>query len=361
MMLAALIVAGVLATSDVVRDLGFPLPHVAPIGALVSAILVANAVFRFRLFDHDLSVSSAVYAAALAVAGVAAYLGVFRVLGGNVVALALGTVTVTLGLCIAVYEMSTSAAVQRARVERLLALGRFSSQMAHDLKNPLASLKGALQFLEEERRRGRSLDDQNEFLTLMLDQVERLGRVADEYERIGRVEPVRHSVDLNRIVQRVVGLEPFAAKGRVAIRTELAPELPTCDLDADLVARALENLIQNALEAMPEGGKVTVRTASSGGGRGGASRVIVSDVTPHMQVRLLRISKAPRWTLRARAPRRKPSRRRCHERGATAPSPRASWASAVAASTTSSTSWGSHRHCVRIRDRNRHSSRSPPC
>jgi two-component system sensor histidine kinase HydH len=276
MMLAAIGVGGVLATSDIVRDLGFPLPHLAPIGALVSAILVANAVFRFRLFDRDLSGSSAVYAAALAVTGVAAYLGVFLVLGGNVAALAFGTVTVTVALGVAVYEMSTSAAVQRARLERLVALGRFSSQMAHDLKNPLASLKGALQFLEEERQRGRSLDDQHEFLRLMLDQVERLGRVADEYERIGRVEPVRRTVDLNQVVQRVVALEPFAARGPVAIQTDLAPELPACDLDADLIARALENLIHNALEAMPLGGKVTVRTASGGAGNGGDTRVTLS-------------------------------------------------------------------------------------
>jgi two-component system sensor histidine kinase HydH len=276
MMLAAISVAGVLATSDIVRELGFPLPHLAPIGALVSAVLVANAVFRFRLFDRDLSSNSAVYAIALAVAGVAAYLGLFRVLGGNVAALTLGSVTVTVALGVAVYEISTSAAVQRARVERLVALGRFSSQMAHDLKNPLASLKGALQFLQEEHRRGRSLDNQHEFLGLMLGQVERLGRVADEYERIGRVEPVRRSVDVNQVVQRVVGLEPFAAKGSVTILTELAAELPACELDADLVARALENLIHNAFEAMPEGGKLTVRTASCRDGNGRAGRVILS-------------------------------------------------------------------------------------
>jgi two-component system, NtrC family, sensor histidine kinase HydH len=267
MMLAAIGVAGVLATSDIARDIGFPLPHLAPIGALVSAILVANAVFRVRLFERDLSGSSAVYAVAL---------GVFRVLGSNIAALALGTVTVTVALGVAVYEMSASAAEQRARVERLVALGRFSSQMAHDLKNPLASLKGALQFLEEERQRGRSLDDQHEFLGLMLDQVERLGRVADEYERVGRVEPRRRRVDVNQVVGRVIALEPFAARGGISIVADLAPHLPPCDIDADLVARALENLVRNALEAMPDGGNLTVRTAVGRAGNEGEGRVIVS-------------------------------------------------------------------------------------
>ncbi len=261
LMLAAIALCSVLATNDIVIGLGFDLPHLAPIGALVSALLVATAVFRFRMLDRDLSVSASLYTAALAGAGVVAYLGVFRLLGGNIAALAFGTVTVTVALGAAVYEMSTSAAVARGRVERLVALGRFSSQMAHDLKNPLAALKGGLQFLKEERERGRSLDDQHEFLHLLLDQVDRLGRIADDYERVGRLEPCKRAVDLNHVVRRVVALEPFAANAGVAVRTELADVLPPCELDADLVSRALENLLRNAFEAMPHGGRVTVRTA----------------------------------------------------------------------------------------------------
>ena len=245
-----------------------------PIGALLSAALVATAVFRFRLFDRDLSVSTALYATALAVAGVVAYLGVLRVLGGSVAALVFGTVIVTLALGAAAYEISTSAAAQRAQVERLVAMGRFSAQMAHDFKNPLATIKGALQFLKEERSRGRSLDDQDDFLRLMLDQVERLERVAGEYERMGRVEPVCRAIDLNPIVQNVVALEPLAANADVTIRAELASGLPECQVDADLLSRALQNLIRNALEAMPRGGHLTVRTSL--GVDAAADRVIVS-------------------------------------------------------------------------------------
>jgi two-component system, NtrC family, sensor histidine kinase HydH len=273
LMLAGLAVGATLPTSDIVREFGFAWPHLGPIGALLSAALVATAVFRFRLFDRDLSVSTALYATALAIAGVVAYLGVLRVLGGSVAALVFGTATVTLGLGAAAYEISTSAAAQRAQVERLVALGRFSAQMAHDFKNPLATIKGALQFLKEERARGRSLDDQHDFLRLMLDQVERLERVADEYERMGRVEPVCRPVDLNPIIENVVALEPLATKANVEIRADLAPELPQCELDADLLSRALQNLIRNALEAMPRGGKLTVRTALGDGAEG---RVTVS-------------------------------------------------------------------------------------
>ena len=283
-MLAAVAVGGALATADVVSAAGFLLPRLASIGTLVSTFLVATAAFRFRLLDRDLSVSTGLYAGALAVAGVVAYLAVFVILGGNAAALAFGTLTVTLVLGAAVREVAASLATQRERVERLAVLGRFSSQMAHDIKNPLATIKGALQFLQEERDRGKSLDEQHEFLELMREQVDRLHRVVDDYERIGRVQPMRRSVDVNQVVRSVVALEPYAAT-RVSMRTELADDLPPCQLDGDLVSGALQNVIRNALEAMPEGGELVVRTERAPGAPEDGVVISVEDAGAGMDAR----------------------------------------------------------------------------
>lgn len=258
--LAALTLGGTLGAVDVLdRSLNLGIPRIASIGTLLAAFLVAASAFRFRLFDRDLSVSTALYALTLSTAGVVAYVVVWRLVGGNAAALAFGTLTVTLALGAAAREVASSRATQHERMERLAVLGRFSSQMAHDLKNPLAALKGALQFLKEERAQGRSLDAQHEFVQVMLDQVDRLHRVVDDYQRIGRVEPVKRAVDVNALVRAVVALEPFVASG-VSIAVELAQDLPSCELDADLISGALENLIRNALEAMPGGGRITVKT-----------------------------------------------------------------------------------------------------
>jgi signal transduction histidine kinase len=144
-------------------------------------------------------------------------------------------------------------------MERLAMLGRLSAQMAHDLKNPLTAIKGALQYLKEERRQGRSIDGEGEFLDLMETDVDRLTRLIDKYRRLGSVEPVRTQTDLNGLVGGVLGLQQFAST-RVEIRQDLDKNLPNATIDQDLVATALENLIQNALEAMPKGGVLTVRT-----------------------------------------------------------------------------------------------------
>ena len=147
-MLAAVAVGGALATTDLVAGAGFAVPYLGSLGTLIGTLLVAIAVFRLRLFDRDLSVSTAVYACALAVASVAAYVVVLALLGGNVAAVTFGMVAVTIVVLAAVRELIVTLAIHRERGAHLAVLGRISAQMAHDLKNPLAALIGAAQVIE---------------------------------------------------------------------------------------------------------------------------------------------------------------------------------------------------------------------
>ncbi len=258
--LAALAVGSAAATVDELAEVGFNLPKIAPLGALLATLLISLAAFRFRFFDRDLSLSTAVYTVSLAIVSLVAYLMVFSLLGGNVAALALATVTVTVVVGAAVREVVSSFAVQRGRASELATLGRFSNQMAHDLKNPLATIKGALQFMKEERAQGRSLDVQHEFIDVMLGEVDRMHRVVDDYQRVGRVQPVLRRVDVNDVVRGAIALSPFASAAEVTVESTLAKDLPMCSVDPDLVTQAIQNVIHNALEAMPDGGKLTVCT-----------------------------------------------------------------------------------------------------
>src|SRR5580658_3686798 len=147
--LAAFAFGGAFATTDELATLGMSVPRLASFGTLVGTSIVAAAVFRFRLLDRDLSVSNAIYAAALATTGLIAYVVVLRLLGGNVAAFGTATAIVTLVLVAAAREFATSRAEQRERVERLTVFGRMAAQMAHDIKNPLAALLGAARVLDD--------------------------------------------------------------------------------------------------------------------------------------------------------------------------------------------------------------------
>jgi two-component system sensor histidine kinase HydH len=108
--------------------------------------------------------------------GVVGYLGVFHWLGGWKSAALLGAVTFGLALWVTAREARHALGERRKRTDHATTVSRFSEQLAHDLKNPLAALHGALRFLKKEHARGQSLDGHTEFLQLMSEQVARSGR-----------------------------------------------------------------------------------------------------------------------------------------------------------------------------------------
>ncbi|HET9929716.1 MAG TPA: ATP-binding protein [Polyangiaceae bacterium] len=239
---------------------GFTAPRLGNLATLIAMALFAVATLRLGLLGGkvpQLLLVYAVFAGALAVvAGVAA---VNLLENSWAIGLVSGSALV-LVLTASARELGRHAALNRERTRRLSLLGRLSEQLAHDLKNPLAALKGALQFLEAERAAGRSLDAHAEFLQLMLDQVERVGRTVSEYQRLAKVEPVLRRASLNQVVEGVLALGRFATSPNIEVKSELSPSLPECQLDPELIAAALDNLLRNACEALLEGGVVTVRS-----------------------------------------------------------------------------------------------------
>ncbi|WP_394835283.1 ATP-binding protein [Pendulispora rubella] len=286
LMLGALLVGGAFASTDLWHDAGVPLPPLAPIGTLLATALVAVVALRFRLFERNLGAITSLYAVSVSVCAVLLYLTLFQGLRGNLPAMTFGVTVVTLLLTAFVREASSSFSSYRERVERLAVMGRFSAQMAHDLKNPLAALVGAVQLLELDagsRASGR------DFHALILEQAERIRGIVDKYERLGRVEPVRSRVQLNDLVKRVTALQPHAASARelkLELELDLDPALPDCELDPDLLAGALENLVRNAVEAMDGGGSVVVRTRVDGHEGAEASLILaVADTGAGMDAR----------------------------------------------------------------------------
>jgi signal transduction histidine kinase len=266
LLLTGLALGVVLLATDVLVVLGLDVPRMGNLGTLLGLPAIAVVALRLRLFGRELSNVHAVYAVLLALVGVLSYLAVFRLFAEKNGALVVGTAAITLALLAATRRGVIAFVAQRERLEHLATLGRFSAQMAHDLKNPIAALKGAAQYLKEEHARGQSWNDKGEFLDLLLEQVERLDRVVDTYQRLGRVEPLLQPLEVNQLVTSVLSLQAFTGRPEVRLRRELAVDVPRCPGDWDLLANALENLVRNAFEAMPRGGVLTVRTQVEGTG-----------------------------------------------------------------------------------------------
>jgi two-component system, NtrC family, sensor histidine kinase HydH len=274
LVLAAFVVASLFGVTDLLSPVALGVPSLSRIGLALASMTLAVVSLRFAWLDSAVVVRRCLYAVAAVGVGLLVYIGVFGVADRTASGLLLATVTVVLALALASRRWMVDAAVHKERVSQLASLGRFSAQMAHDLKNPLAALKGAAQLLREDMAtpalpasgRGPS---SIALVDLLLEQIDRLGRVVDTYGRLTRIDVDRTTVRMNDVVREVTRQQELARRDDVKLEAHLAEQLPECQADRDMLASVLENLVRNAVEALPEGGRVTVRTwALASGGVG---------------------------------------------------------------------------------------------
>lgn len=154
--------------------------------------------------------------------------------------------------------------------KRLAALGEMSAGLAHEIRNPLAGVKGAAQFLQGEELDG----DAQDMLQVIITETDRLNIVVSQFLDYARpFELALTSEDLNAVTQQSLTL--LRAQGiprGVKIAVALDPVLPRVMLDRARVSQVLLNLLQNALQAMPDGGELAVQTRT---GRDRTSRPVV--------------------------------------------------------------------------------------
>ena len=153
---------------------------------------------------------------------------------------------------------------QLLQAEKLSSLGELSAGIVHEVRNPLGAIKGAVEILEDELAAD---SPRREFAELAKKEVERLDKLVGEFLRFAR--PATLSVgpnDLNKIVESVVSLvENQATAQSVQVEKDLQRNLPGVSVDGEQIKQVLLNLAINSLQAMPDGGKLSIRTFSENG------------------------------------------------------------------------------------------------
>ena len=154
---------------------------------------------------------------------------------------------------------------QRAalRAEQLAALGQLAAGLAHELRNPLMSMKILVQS-GFERDGGRSLDhDDLVVLETEITRLEQLVQALLDFARPPELNKQR--VDLNEIVEQSVKLVlPQTNRGRIRLVQSLSSETLTIEVDVPQFRQVILNLLLNALDAVPEDGLICVNTNRSG-------------------------------------------------------------------------------------------------
>ena len=164
---------------------------------------------------------------------------------------------------------------QLRRADRLAAMGELSAGMAHEVRNPLASIKGTAEILRDGID---SSDKRYEFAQILVREVDRLENVVRDFLRFAKPDKgVLEEVRICEAMNDVVGLiRQQAIKTGVEIELDCSDELPLISGNFEQLKQAFLNFVLNALQVMPDGGKLTIK----GDTEQGLVRVVFSDTGP---------------------------------------------------------------------------------
>tara|TARA_B100000315_G_scaffold194554_1_gene185254 strand:+ start:343 stop:1965 length:1623 start_codon:yes stop_codon:yes gene_type:complete len=162
-------------------------------------------------------------------------------------------------------EQLNEAQEQLVRTEKLAAVGTLASGVSHELRNPLSAIKNAVFLLKKKLSRGAAPESDGkaiQFLDIMDKEIDRSSKIINDLLGFTRVtKPTRLSSDINVVVNETLSRVDIAEN--IKLSKNLQPDLPMIMIDANQIGQVLINLIENACQAMMDGGELEINTKVS--------------------------------------------------------------------------------------------------
>lgn len=149
--------------------------------------------------------------------------------------------------------------------ERIAVWRDVARQLAHEVKNPLFPIRLSVENLQAAKDQPEVFEKIfDECTETIIEEVDRIRGLIDEFHQYARLPvPDRHPINLNDIVHAVLKLYMELSQAQsIKVEKQLSP-MPPLSLDREQMERAVGNLVKNAIEAMPDGGTLTIRTFSA--------------------------------------------------------------------------------------------------
>jgi len=144
------------------------------------------------------------------------------------------------------------------RLDRLNIIGEMAASIGHELRNPLTTVRGYLQFFTKKD----NFADYNEQINTMIEELDRANSIITEFLSLAKNKAVNiECCNLNDNIHAIIPLlQADAAHSKHNINLELG-DIPNSNMDKKEIRQVLLNLVRNAIEATPSGGTITVKTA----------------------------------------------------------------------------------------------------
>ncbi|MBN2126104.1 MAG: GAF domain-containing protein [Deltaproteobacteria bacterium] len=147
------------------------------------------------------------------------------------------------------------------RTERLAAVGHLVQGVAHEIRNPIMTIGGFAQRMRKETGKDEKL---NRYIDIIMDESARLEKLVQQVRRFAEVQEAHLVLESpERVVREVLkGFEAAAGSQGVTLTSEIEEPVPVLLMDAPQLETALSNILENALESMPDGGFLRVAVST---------------------------------------------------------------------------------------------------
>ena len=247
--------------TDLTNILWDRIPKLGYVGSVLCTTVLAIAILRHKLLEQQAPVRKFALWLLLAASAVVVFAALSKTLPEKYDPLlvfgAVGIVAV-----LALYRMVFLRLYEQGdRRKRLALIGTMAAGVAHEIKNPLAAIKGAAQFVQKELETDGPKAEAKEYLKLLVGEVDRLNGVIESFLTYARpLEPRRQDVALQALLEEIVKFQSTSLPANVKVQTFFDPEVPPVWADPDLLKHAVMNVFRNAVEMMPDGGTITIST-----------------------------------------------------------------------------------------------------
>ncbi|MBN2185707.1 MAG: PAS domain S-box protein [Candidatus Krumholzibacteriota bacterium] len=151
------------------------------------------------------------------------------------------------------------------QMDKLALLGRFTFAIAHEIRNPLTGIGTGIQYLQ---RKGGLSEEQTENISFILKEVERLNRIITDLFKVARPRDLLYQkIILKDLIERSCRSFREDSKARnISLNLHIKEDPEDVEVDADQITQVIINLVKNAVEAVSDGGSITIRAGLYEGG-----------------------------------------------------------------------------------------------